>query len=94
MQYNYSAHQLKPLEIETNVLIKNTKHHPNGRWDRSGQIVEVPPYRQYKVKINGLGRIVLRNRKFLQPIICNNNKATPLTSPMPVQQCRQNITET
>ena len=45
------------------------------------------------MKINGSGRIVLWNRKFLQPIICNNNKATPLPSPMPVQQFRQNITE-
>ena len=36
---------------------------------------------------------MLRNRKFLQLISCNNNKATPLPSPMPVQQYRQNITE-
>ena len=85
---------LTNLNHKSHVLINNTKHHPNGRWDRSGQIVEVLPYRQCKVKINGSGRIVLRNRKFLQPIICNKNKATLLTSPMPVQQCRQNITET
>ena len=36
---------------------------------------------------------MLQNHKFLQLIICNNNKATPLPSPMPVQQYRQNITE-
>ena len=93
MQYTSSAHQLKPLEIKTNVLVNNTKHHPNGQQERRGQIVEVLPYHQYKVKINGSCRIVLWNRKFLQPISCKNNKATPLPSPMPVQQYRQNITE-
>ena len=93
MQYNSSAHQLKPLEIKINVLINNMKHHPNGRQDKSGRIVEVLPYQQYKVKINRPGWIVLQNHKFLQPIICNNNKATLLPSPTTVQQCRQNITE-
>ena len=79
--YNSSAHSLKPLEIKTMVLINNTKPHSHSRWDRQGIIVEVLPYRQYKVKINGSGRIVLRNRKFLKPINGDQIKLKPSLSP-------------
>ena len=69
------------VEIKTMVLINNTKPHLHSRWDRQGIIVEVLPYRQYKVKINGSSRIVLRNRKFLKLINGDQIKLKPSLSP-------------
>ena len=36
------------------------------KWERTGIIVEVLPYKQYKVKLDGSGRISLRNRRHLR----------------------------
>ena len=50
------------------VAVQNQDvNHPN-RWDRTGKVVEKLPHRQYRVKMDGSGRISLRNRKFLRPI--------------------------
>ena len=37
-----------------------------GKWDRTGLIVEALSNRQYRVKLNGSGRITLRNHRFLK----------------------------
>ena len=41
-----------------------TGPHPN-KWDKTGSIVEVRQHDQYATKIDGSGKITLRNRKFL-----------------------------
>ena len=61
--YNRSAHTLKPLTTQTTVMIQT-----KGKWDKSGHIVETLPHRQYRVKVNGSGRLTLRNRRFLRPV--------------------------
>ena len=38
------------------------------KWDRSGIIVEYRGNRQYLVRLDGSGRLSLRNRRFLKPI--------------------------
>ena len=38
------------------------------KWDRPGVIVEVGDYRQYLVKMDGSGRISLRNRRHLKKL--------------------------
>ena len=54
--YDATAHPLQPLTTRTAVIIQT-----NGRWDRSGRVVEVLPHRQYHVKVDGSGRVTLRN---------------------------------
>ena len=39
------------------------------RWDRSGMVVEVCLFRQYKVKVHGSGRYTIRNRIHLKPLL-------------------------
>ena len=39
------------------------------RWDKTGVVVEVKPYQQYIVKVQGSGRMTLRNRRFLREIV-------------------------
>jgi hypothetical protein len=36
------------------------------RWEHTGRIVEVLPYRQYRIRMFHSGRVILRNRRFLR----------------------------
>lgn len=57
---------LKPLAVGTSVMIQNqTGNHPT-KWDTTGRIIEVKAFHQYLVRVDGSGRITLRNRKFLR----------------------------
>ena len=59
--YNAKSHTLQPLQTQAPVRIQNKR-----KWDRTGRIVEVLPHRQYRVRVDGSGRVVLRNRRFLR----------------------------
>ena len=61
--------RLPPLAVGDLVRVQNqTGPHPN-KWDKTGRIVEVRQHDQYMIKIDGSGRITLRNRKFLRKFI-------------------------
>ena len=61
--------RLPPLAVGDLVRVQNqTGPHPN-KWDKTGRIVEVRQNDQYVIKIDGSGRIALRNRKFLRKFI-------------------------
>ena len=62
-RYDATAHPLAPLATRTRVTVQTKK-----RWDRSGVIVDVLPNRQYRVKVDGSGRVILRNRRYLKPL--------------------------
>ena len=36
------------------------------RWERTGVVIEVKPFNQYVVRLDGSGRVTLRNRKHLR----------------------------
>ena len=59
---------LLPLEVGQVVPVQNQMGNNPLRWDKSGQVVEVLPFDQYRIKMDGTGRSSLRNRKFLRPI--------------------------
>ena len=56
---------LTPLHIGDQVLIQNQRGPHPTKWDKSGMIVDVKPYDQYLVKVDGSGRLTTRNRRFL-----------------------------
>ena len=60
---------LPPLTVGDHVRIQNQEGRFPRKWDKTGVIVEVRQYDQYKVKIDGSNRITLRNRKFLRKFI-------------------------
>ena len=65
---NLNAHSypLPKLGIGDHVFVQNqTGPHPN-KWDRSGLVVEAKDHGQYLIKMNGTGRLTLRNRRFLR----------------------------
>ena len=60
---------LPPLLVGARVYVQNqTGPNPN-KWDRSGIVVEVGDHDQYLIKIDGSGRLSLRNRRFLRQYV-------------------------
>lgn len=57
---------LRPLSIGERVFLQNQIGHNPNKWDRSGIVVEALAHDQYRVKVDGSGRLTLRNRRFLR----------------------------
>ena len=61
--------RLPPLVVGDYVRLQNqTGPHPL-KWDKTGRVVEVRQFDQYVIKIDGSGRVTIRNRKFLRKYI-------------------------
>ena len=58
--------RLRPLKVGDRVFIQNQSGNHPLRWDRTGLIIEVKQFDQYAVKVDGSGRVTLRNRKFIR----------------------------
>ena len=64
-RYNKVSRKLDPLNLQTKVLILSNNKNP--RWNRSGRVVMKLPFRKYRIKLDGSGRVIDRNRRFLRP---------------------------
>ena len=60
---NAHAHQLPKLAL--GFVQNQTDPHPN-KWDHSGTIAECMENEQYVAKLDGTGRLTLRNRRFFR----------------------------
>ena len=58
--------QLPPLTIGDHVRIQNQIGANPLKWDKTGQVIEVRQFDQYIIRVDGSGRVTLRNRKFIQ----------------------------
>ena len=67
------------IAVGTEVLIQNVD---SEEWDRSGLVVEALPFRQYKVRVIGSGRITLRNRIHLRPVQVFKSVVLKVQSPL------------
>ena len=67
-KWSRSTKDLRPLRVGDEVSIQNLAGNSPLKWDRTGVVVEVLGYDQYYVKVDGTGRITLRNRKHLRKI--------------------------
>lgn len=91
--YNRHAHTLPNLSIGDEVTLQNK----NRRWDRTGKIIEVLDNRQYRIRVDGSGRVTVRNRRFIRrinvpvktlpipsagtPVMVSNSSLSPNASP-------------
>ena len=88
---NLSEHtrSLPPLNCGDHVMIQNqTGNFPN-KWGKSGIIVELKDYHQYVVKVDGSGRLTIRNRKFLRkfnPPVSKSGGSIPYLRKANIQQ--------
>lgn len=63
--YNAHARHLPPLNPGAEVLVQNKDK--KKKWDKTGRIVEVLPYRQYRIRMHPTGRVTLQNRRYIRP---------------------------
>ena len=85
----HSKH-LRPLSLGEKVFLQNQKGPSANKWDRSGVVVEDAGHDQYRIKVDGSGRVTLRNRRFLRAY----TPATPSIQPdllPPLQPLPQRI---
>lgn len=69
--------RLPPLVVGDLVRIQNqTGPHPK-KWDKTGTVVEVRQHDQYVIKVDGSGRVTLRNRRFLRKFSPIHNNMPP-----------------
>ena len=73
--------KLNPLKVGDHVHIQNQVGNYPRKWDKSGVIVEVLQNDQYRTKVDGSGRVSLRNRKFLRKYYPIGKPDTPFTLP-------------
>jgi hypothetical protein len=57
---------LPPLRVGDHVRIQNQTGNAPRKWDRTGLVVEVRQHDQYVIRVDGSGRVTLRNRRFLR----------------------------
>ena len=57
---------LRPLTFGERVFLQNQRGSNPTKWDRSGVVLECLGHDQYRVKVDGSGRLTLRNRRFLR----------------------------
>ena len=68
-KWSEHTRQLPPLQVGDAVYIQNlTGNHPK-RWERTGRVVEVRQFHQYVVRVDGSGRVTLRNRQHLRKYV-------------------------
>ena len=60
---------LPPLSVGDHVRLQNQSGPHPTKWDRTGKVIEVRQFDQFAVRIDGSGRITLRNRKFLRKYV-------------------------
>ncbi len=65
-RWSEHTRRLAPLKVGDNVRIQNQTGPYPTKWDKTGVVIEVRQFDQYMVRVDGSGRITLRNRKFLR----------------------------
>ena len=68
--------RLPALSVGDHVRIQNQTGPYPLKWDKTGVVIEVRQFDQYVIRVDGSGRVTLRNRKFLR-------RYTPVKSPTP-----------
>ena len=95
-KWSEHTQMLQPLQVGDHVYIQNlTGNHPK-RWERTGVVVEVRQFHQYVVRVDGSGRVTLRNRQHLRkftPFWSKSDKSVPLETPASLVPVAQGISK-
>jgi len=66
------ARDLPPLLLGDRVAIQNQTGRRPSKWERTGTVVEVRDHEKYVMKVDGSGRLTMRNRRFLKKLFQDN----------------------
>ena len=65
-QWNEHTNRLTQLKVGDHIYIQNPiGNHPR-RWDGTGIVEEVRQYHQCVIRVDGTGRVTIRNRRHLR----------------------------
>ena len=86
---------LQPLKVGDRVYIQNlVGNHPR-KWERTGVVVETRQFHQYVVRIDGSGRVTLRNRQHLRKFTpfhkSPDTVVKELTAPLPYSSPAESV---
>ena len=81
---------LPSLEVGHRVAIQNQTGSKPTKWDRTGTVLEVRDFDKYIVKVDGSGRLTLRNRRFLKKVYQDRGMFTPIP---PLRKTKPSIDE-
>ena len=90
-RWSEQTKRLPVLQVGDHVCIQNQIGNFPKRWDKTGTIIEVRQFDQYAIKVDGSGRVTLRNCKFLRKYLPVITPAKPrsildnLRPPIPPQ---------
>ena len=79
-KWSQNTRELQPLDVGDHVYVQNLIGNNPLKWEKTGVIVETLPFRQYKVKLDGTGRVTLRNRKGLRKFTPFQARSGPIQS--------------
>ena len=68
---------IPPLIVGYYDRIQNQTGNNPRKWDKTGKVVEVRQHDQYAIRVDGSGRITLRNRRFLRKFTPAMTRAAP-----------------
>ena len=104
-----NSKDLEPLREGESVFIQNqnTSSNKPKKWDRQGRVIATKDNDQYLIRVDGTGRLTLRNRKFLRkfqlrspaitdeppPIYRSLDAERDTTVPNPLQNLRRPTTQ-
>ena len=61
--------RLPPLAVGNHIRIQNQSGPNSTKWDKTGVVIEVRQFDQYVTRMDGSGRVALRNRRFLRKYV-------------------------
>ena len=87
---------LRPLITGDRVFLQNQHGANPTKWDRSGLVVESLGHDQYRVKIDGSGRLTLCNRRFLRAYtpVSPSHTQQPAALPPPLRSLELQLRST
>ena len=67
-RYNASAKSPPPLAIGTRVYVQNQGTNRPLLWEQQGTVMQVLPFKQYRVLLDDTQNITTRKRRFTKPL--------------------------
>ena len=68
-RWSENTRRLPPLTVGNHVRIQNQISPHSTKWEKTGIIIEVRQFDQHVVRVDGSGRVTIRNRKYLRKYI-------------------------
>ena len=88
---NAHCRQLPPLECGKRCFVQNQHGPLRNKWHNTGTVMEVLPFNQYVIKMDGSRKLTKRNRRFLRAYTPASVNTEPQPPPLDIVEPAQLI---